>query len=209
MAIPKECRTMFIDADALDPARTYRLLSGAVVPRPIAWVTSGTVSRGVNLAPFSSFTWVSTYPAMLGFNIAPRPEGLKDTARNLHEFGEYVVNIAGRDMLGPLHASSEGFSAEISETEHLDLPTVESVKVQTPRLADAPVSMECILREVLQFGQTGSEFFVGEVVAFHVKDEIYDNGKIDTELLKPLSRLGGPRYASLTDIRTMPAVTGG
>jgi flavin reductase (DIM6/NTAB) family NADH-FMN oxidoreductase RutF len=78
---------MFIDAGTLDPAGTYRLLVGSVVPRPIAWVTSGISPRPVNLAPFSSFAWVSQHPAMLGFTINRRPTGRKDTIRNIEEDG--------------------------------------------------------------------------------------------------------------------------
>lgn len=194
---------MFIDASTLDATATYRILSGAVVPRPIAWVTTGTESKGVNLAPFSSFAWVSTYPAMLGFNIAPRPDARKDTARNIRDLGEYVVNIASHDMLEAVHASSENFDAGVSETQQLGLLTAQSTKVSTPRLADARVSMECVLRDILRFGSTGSEFFVGEVVAFYVDDGILEDGKIDSEVLQPLARLAGPRYATIGDIRTM------
>jgi flavin reductase (DIM6/NTAB) family NADH-FMN oxidoreductase RutF len=78
---------MFIDASTLDPASTYRLLVGSVVPRPIAWVTSGIPPQTVNLAPFSSFAWVSQHPAMLGFTINRRPSGLKDTMRNIERDG--------------------------------------------------------------------------------------------------------------------------
>ncbi|WP_204365576.1 flavin reductase family protein [Microbacterium sp. B19] len=90
---------MFIDAAGLSPADTYRLLVGSVVPRPIAWVTSG--REPVNLAPFSSFTWVSQHPAMLGFTVNRRAHGRKDTIRNIEEYGEYVVNIADESMLVP------------------------------------------------------------------------------------------------------------
>jgi flavin reductase (DIM6/NTAB) family NADH-FMN oxidoreductase RutF len=79
---------MFIDADTLDPAGTYRLLVGSVVPRPIAWVTSGVSPKPVNLAPFSSFAWVSQHPAMLGLTNNRRPTGRKDTIRNIEEDGE-------------------------------------------------------------------------------------------------------------------------
>jgi len=112
---------MFIDAATLDPAGIYRLLVGSVVPRPIAWVTSGASPKPVNLAPFSSFTWVSQYPAMLGFTVNRRPTGRKDTIRNIGEDGEYVVNIAGNEMLNQLHASSEWLGPEVSEIEALGL----------------------------------------------------------------------------------------
>lgn len=200
---------MFIDASRLDAASTYRMLVGSVVPRPIAWVTSGRSPKPTNLAPFSSFTWVSQHPAMLGFTINVRATGRKDTTRNIEEDGEYVVNIAGEHMLNDLHASSEWMPPDQSESDRLGLETAPSSIVSVPRLAAAPVSMECVHERTIQFSPTGGEFVVGRVVAWHVADDIMVDGRIDTGLLKPLGRLAGPRYSILGDITELPPVPGG
>ena len=200
---------MEIDAGSLDAKGTYRLLVGAVVPRPIAWITSGIDPEPTNLAPFSAFTWVSQYPAMLGVNIESRGSGRKDTARNIANHGEYVVNIASDTMLDDLHASSEQFPADTSEATVRGLDLAPSTAIATQRLAAAPVSMECVLRHVFEFGATGSQFIVGEVVTFHVQDHLLHNGRIDTELLRPIGRLAGPRYTSLGTIVTKDVLPGG
>jgi flavin reductase (DIM6/NTAB) family NADH-FMN oxidoreductase RutF len=163
----------------------------------------------VNLAPFSSFAWVSQYPAMLGITVVQRPTGIKDTARNIAEVGDYVVNIATDSMLEPLHLSSEGHGADISEASLLGLETAPSVKIRTPRLATAPISMECVLRHTVSFGAGGDQFIIGEVVAWHIDDAVMVDGRIDTELLRPLGRLAGPRYTNLGDVTTMSPVPGG
>jgi flavin reductase (DIM6/NTAB) family NADH-FMN oxidoreductase RutF len=200
---------VFIDASELDAAGTYRLLVGSVVPRPIAWVTSGAPPKPVNLAPFSSFAWVSQHPAMLGFTVNRRPTGRKDTLRNIEEDREYVVNIAGESMLPQLHASSTWLAPDESEAEALGLALQPSRLVSVPRLADVPISMECVYERTIAFSPTGGEFVVGRVVAWNIADDVMTGGRIDTELVRPLGRLAGPRYSGLGEVTELPPVPGG
>lgn len=202
-------QTTYVDAADLSPAETYRLLVGSVVPRPIAWVTSGVAPKPLNLAPFSSFAWVSQHPAMLGFTVNLRATGRKDTARNIAEDGEYVVHIAAERMLEQLHASSEWMEPDRSEVEQLGLRTVPSHRVSVPRLADAPVAMECVHERTIAFSPTGGEFIVGRVVGWHIDDEVLSGARIDTDLLRPLGRLAGPRYTTLGTVTELPPVPGG
>lgn len=198
---------MYVDASTLSPAETYRLLVGSVVPRPIAWVTSGL--DVVNLAPFSSFTWVSQHPAMLGFTVNRRADRRKDTVVNIEEVGEYVVNIAGDDMLAALHASSEFLEPSESEVERVGVALAPSRVVRVPRLRDVPVAMECRFHSTTAFSPTGGEFVVGTVVAWHISDDVLTAGRIDTDKVRPLGRLAGPRYTTLGDITELPPVPGG
>jgi flavin reductase (DIM6/NTAB) family NADH-FMN oxidoreductase RutF len=200
---------VFIDAADLDPATTYRLLVGSVVPRPIAWVTSGAPPKVTNLAPFSSFAWVSQHPAMLGFTVNRRAESRKDTITNIEEDGEFVVNIARDTMLHQLHASSEWVGSDQSEAEMLGLETAPSTFVSVPRLAGVPVSMECVYDRTIEFSPTGGQFVVGRVVAWHIEDDVMVDGRIDTARVRPIGRLAGPRYTSLAEIVELPPVPGG
>ena len=159
--------------------KTYKLLTGVVVPRPIAWVTTLSAA-GVNLAPFSTFTFVSPKPPMLAFSVGQRGGIYKDTARNILAVEEYVVHIADGALIEAVHNSAIEYPPEVSETEMLGLATVPSLHVKPPRLAAAPIAMECRLRQCLEFGDTRSRLIVGEVVAFHFRDGLLKNGKIDT-----------------------------
>ncbi|MDF2990345.1 MAG: hypothetical protein K0S37_859 [Microbacterium sp.] len=203
---------MFIDAGDLSPADTYRLLVGSVVPRPIAWVTSG--HDPVNLAPFSSFAWVSQHPAMLGFTVNKRASGRKDTVRNIEGYGEFVVNIADESMLEALHASSEWMPPEVGEADRLGLVLEDSRIIGVPGLRDAPVRMECRYHSTTAFSPTGGEFVVGTVVAWSIRDDVVRLGStgaasIDTQRLRPIGRLAGPRYTPLGDVVELPPVAGG
>ena len=197
---------MRIDPDGLDPERTYRLMTGIVVPRPIAWVTTLTPLGGVNLAPFSAFTFVSNHPPMIGINVGRKAGVMKDTGVNILRDREFVVNIPDASQIGAVHESSVEYPPEVSEVEALGLATTPSERVAPPRLAAAPVAMECVLHRSIAFGRTGSEFMVGEVVAFHVRDDLVEDGKVDTARLAPICRLGGPNYALLGEIVGMRTV---
>lgn len=197
---------MLIDSADLAAEQAYRLLTGIVVPRPIAWVTS--LSRGgkVNLAPFSAFTFVSPKPPMLAISIGRKAGIYKDTARNILAREQYVVHIADSSQLMAVHESSVEHPPEVSEVEELGLATVASQKIDVPRLRDAPIAMECRFRQCLEFGETRSRLIVGEVLAFHVRDGLVVNGKIETEALDPIARIAGPRYARLGEIVTLKPV---
>ncbi|MFC4276189.1 flavin reductase family protein [Achromobacter aloeverae] len=197
---------MRITAPDLTPEQAYKLMRGIVVPRPIAWISSLGPGGKVNLAPFSCFTFVSNAPPMVGVNIGRKAGQHKDTARNILAHGHFVVNIGDETLLDAMHASAEEHPPEVSEAELLGLDVIACQAIDTPRLAAAPVSMECRLHSVTPYGDTGAEFFVGEVLVFHIRDGLARDGKIDTEQLRPVCRIGGPNYASLGPIVTKRAI---
>jgi len=204
---PEPCETdMRIDPAELGAERIYRLMTGIVVPRPIAWVTSLSAKGVLNLAPFSAFTFVSQKPPMLAISIGRKAGVWKDTAHNILDTGEYVIHIADTPLMQALHDSSVEHPPDVSEVEHLNLATVPSELIKVPRLAAPPVAMECRFRQCLEFGEAKSRLIVGEVVMFHVRDGLVNNGKVETRELDPIARIGGPRYASLGEIVTLNTV---
>jgi flavin reductase (DIM6/NTAB) family NADH-FMN oxidoreductase RutF len=194
---------MEIDASKISGPDMYRLLTGIVVPRPIAWVTSMSSDGVVNAAPFSAFTWVSNDPAILGFSAGLRHGMPKDTARNIASSKNYVVNIADETLVEQLHLTADEFPADVSELSMAGLTTDPSAIVETPRISDAPIAMECKLQSILEFGRAGAQFVLGEVVHIHIREGLCVNGKIETSDLRPIARLGGPKYAKLGQIMTM------
>jgi flavin reductase (DIM6/NTAB) family NADH-FMN oxidoreductase RutF len=197
---------MKIDPAELGAEKAYRLLTGIVVPRPIAWVTSLSPGGAVNLAPFSAFTFVSPKPPMLAISVGRKSGVYKDTARNILAREEYVIHIADSPLLSAVHDSSAEHPPEVSEVDMLGLETVASDHIAVPRLAAAPIAMECRFRQCLEFGETRSRLIVGEVVAFHIRDGLLVNDKIETESLDPIARIAGPRYARLGEIVTLKPV---
>jgi flavin reductase (DIM6/NTAB) family NADH-FMN oxidoreductase RutF len=196
-----------IAADRLSAAEAYRLLVGIVVPRPIAWVTTRHDDGRINLAPFSCYTFVSSDPPMVAISIGRRAGVPKDTTRNARRSGEFVVNIVTEDQVEPMHLSSAEHASDTSEADLLGIALTPSIIVATPRVAAAPVALECRLSQIIPFGNLKTDLVVGEVVLFRIADALYRDGKVDTVGMRPLARLGGPTYARLGEILTMPTVS--
>ena len=197
---------MQIDPADMGAERIYRLMTGIVVPRPIAWVSSLSSKGTLNLAPFSAFTFVSQKPPMLAISVGRKGDNYKDTAHNILDTEEYVIHIADTPLMNAVHESSAEHPPDVSEVELLGLETLPCERVKVPRLAAAPVAMECVFRQCLEFGDARSRLIVGEVVMFHIRDGLMNNGKVETEALDPIARIGGPRYARLGDIVTLRTV---
>lgn len=201
---------MQIDPGPQTHAQNYRLMTGLVVPRPIAWITSMSPDGKVNLAPFSAFAFVCHKPPMVTTTMGLRESGsrkgeFKDTLLNILRTREYVVNIANRSLLRELHASSAEYPSDRSEVEALGLELCDSAIVKTPRLAAAPAALECRLHSTIEMGVAGDRMVIGEVVMFQIADQIFRNNKVETRELDPIARLGGPNYATFGEIVAMPA----
>ena len=198
--------TQTFEAASLDAEACYKLMSGVVVPRPIAWITTQSAQGVVNLAPFSCYTFVCSKPPMVGINMGLRDDQRKDTCRNIIEQGEFVINIGDETQAEAIHQSAAELPPEVSEVDLLGLRLSPSTLVRTPRLSDVPAALECRLHSIQSFGDTGAEFVVAEVVAFQFRDGLCTDGKIDIQRLRPLARIGGPHYARLGDLITLSPV---
>ncbi len=185
---------MEIDPSALDRTAAYRLLTTALVPRPVAWVGTRSAAGADNLAPFSYFMGVSTTPLLVAFSAARLRDGArKHTARNLLDTGVCTISIPEQADLDVMHASSAAW--EGSEFDALDLPRAEGAVVAAPRPVRTRVAMEGRLHQHLDLGQV--DLFLVEVLRFHVDDTLWKNGLVDPHAFDPVARLGGEFYASL------------
>ncbi|MBM7517054.1 flavin reductase family protein [Nocardioides nitrophenolicus] len=166
----------------------YRWLTGLVVPRPIAWVSSLSAAGVGNLAPHSFFTVASAEPPIVQFTSV----GAKDTLRNVLETGEFTVSLASRPLLEEINASSAAYDAGVDEARALDIEMAPSVTVAPPRVAASPASLECRLERTVPVGD--STIVLGEVVALTVDPEVLVDGRPALDRLAPLSRLGGDEW---------------
>ena len=188
---------MQIDVRALSEQEAYKLLIGSIVPRAIAWVTSVGPEGIVNAAPFSYFTGASASPPMLLIVIGRRDGEKKDTLRNIEHTRDFVVNVVTEDLGAPMNVTATDFPPEISEIAEAGLITLPSALVKPPRIAESPISMECRLAHLFEVGVSPHAIVVGEVVLWHVRDDLIAGGRIDHARLRPLGRLAGDGYCRL------------
>lgn len=198
----------------MDPNRqskqdNYKLLIGSVLPRPIAFVTSVNEQGVVNAAPFSFFTVVGTEPPLISITCIRKPGGqMKDTARNIAEQKEFVVHVVDGENVELVNDTSIDFPADVSEVEAIGLDLQPSEIVKVPRVTQTKIQMECRLHQILALGGVdgvpNADVIIGEVVQFHIDDDLYDQGRIDTARLDPVSRLAGTAYGKLGEMFSMP-----
>ena len=193
---------MKIDLARLNNRATYNLLVGAVVPRPIAWVSTVDESGIFNLAPFAAYCLVSVKPAMVGISVGTTRGGQKkDTLRNIQSTKDFVVNVVDESSAESMNITSAQFPADIDEFKEAGLTPVKADLVKAPLLAESPVNMECQLNQILEFGEEPiiNSFVIGEILRIHINDELYADGKIQMFKLKAIARLGGDFYCRTTD----------
>jgi flavin reductase (DIM6/NTAB) family NADH-FMN oxidoreductase RutF len=186
------------DPRTRDVRANYHFLTSAVMPRPIAWVTTLDAETGVlNAAPFSWFQAVCSDPPMVMLAIQRRADGSpKDTTRNIRATREFVVNVSPKAMAEAMVKSSGEYPPDVSEVEALGLRTTPSKAVKPPRLADSPVHLECRLHQEIPLGsKAGTSLLLGEVVHMAADDAVLDaRQNVDPGKLVLVARLGGQEY---------------
>ncbi|SEM64703.1 NADH-FMN oxidoreductase RutF, flavin reductase (DIM6/NTAB) family [Mesobacillus persicus] len=192
-----------IDPSANTERENYKLLTGSIIPRPIAFVTTLSKQGVLNGAPFSYFNIVSANPPMISLSIQRNGQSLKDTARNIHDTKEFVVHIVDEQNVTKVNETAASLPANQSEIDLANLTTVSSTKVSVPGVKEAKVRMECTLEHSIEIGEGSTDFIIGRIVQFHIEETIYEQGKIDPTGLAAVSRLAGNDYAKIGEIFTI------
>jgi flavin reductase (DIM6/NTAB) family NADH-FMN oxidoreductase RutF len=192
---------MIIDPSTIPAQTMYRVLIGAVVPRPIAFVSTMSEAGVLNVAPFSFFNAFCADPPVVGFGPVWRKPA-KDTITNIRATREFVVNIVGEDIAEAMNVCSADFPPDVDEFQQSKLTPIPSLVVKPPRVKESRINMECSLLQIVDFSEKphGGSLVLGQIVRLHVDDEIIDESyKIDADKLRAIGRMGGPEYTRTRD----------
>ncbi len=189
---------MEIDLSAMPARDAHDMLVSALIPRPIAWVSSTNRQGQVNLAPFSFFCGITWSPPTLGFSVVNRSDGSrKDTIVNIEETGQFVVNMVSHDLAGLMVKTASTLPRGVSEADEAGVALAASVKVSVPRVKDARVAFECALDRIVAVGQgaNAGNLVLGTILLMHVLDGIVEEGKgIDPVRFDAIGRLGAAHF---------------
>lgn len=194
-----EKTTTTIDPNKISTAELQQLLLTAVAPRPIALASTVDKNGNVNLSPFSFFNVFSANPPILIFSPARRIKDntAKHTYENVKGIKEVVINIVNFPMVEQMSLSSTEYAKGVNEFIKSGFTPIASDKITPPRVAEAPVSFECIVENVIELGAEGGagNLIISRVVNIHIRNEYKGNdGKLDTEKLDLVARMGGNWY---------------
>lgn len=193
---------MEFDFSRLAENDRYKLMCASITPRPIAWVTSQSAVGVRNAAPFSFFNMMGAEPPLIALGLMNRPEGgYKDSAANILETGEFVVNLVAEADAEAMSFTCIDAPPEFDEIAEAGIETAPSTLVRAPRIASAPVAMECCVFETVAARST--TIVVGEVLCFHINDALVDADRfhVDTVAMRLVARMQGRSwYARSTDL---------
>ena len=181
-----------------------RVLTGVVVPRPIAFVSTISNSGNVNLSPYSFFNAVSYDPPLIIFSSSKfTSDGkLKDSLSNIEQNGEFVVNIVNENIVEAMNTTAAEYPEDVNEFDIANLTQIDSDLVKPPRLRESPVNMEWKLERIITLGTEAHPqgLVIGEIIQLHIDDEIISGHRINHEKLKPVGRLAGNMYTHTNDV---------
>ncbi|KQL57392.1 MULTISPECIES: flavin reductase family protein [Bacillaceae] len=182
----------------------YKLLSGTVIPRPIAFVTTRSTESGkTNAAPFSFFSMLAGDPPLLSIAVGRKKGLMKDTARNAVASKELVIHVVHEDLVSDMNQTAATLKPEESEVDLTSLSLVESTSIQVPGIKEALVRFECQLESHLPIqndeGEVSFDLLIARVIVIHLDETVYNKEKnyVLPDKLKPVARLSGPNYAGL------------
>jgi flavin reductase (DIM6/NTAB) family NADH-FMN oxidoreductase RutF len=200
---------MFYHFDRPDPGISPSPFKACVVPRPIGWISTLSAAGVPNLAPFSFFNAIGEAPPLVMFcaNGEHVEGGEKDSVRNARETGEFVVNLATWSLRDAVNQSSAAVERAVNEFELAGVKPAPSLRVRPPRVAESPVSLECVVSAIHELpfdeSQEISWMVMGRVLGMHIADEAVVGGRVSIEKLHPIARLGYREFAAVERIFTM------
>lgn len=195
---------MEFDPDTLEQSAIYKLISGAIIPRPIGWISTISPDGINNLAPFSFFNLIGDDPPHVMFSTAKSHDSNKDTLNNVLANGQFVVNMVTEDLVEQMNMTSNSLHPNEDEFVHAGLTPLDSVKIQPKRVKESLVTFECELAhhyslENHKFG--GATMVVGRIIMMHFDENVLlDNYKINMDHYRPVSRLAGSAYSKIGEI---------
>lgn len=173
----------------------YKFIIGSILPRPIAVVSTKNEDGSNNIAPFSFFTGVSAKPMIIAFCplIRTSTGEKKDTVINIEREKEFVVNFVTEENADLVNMASAELSYGEDEFNYAGLTPIESEMVKAMRMKESPIHFECKLKDILSYGDKpgAGTLITGEVVKIHIDEKLYDNGRILTQVFKPMGRGAG------------------
>ncbi|RWX00385.1 flavin reductase family protein [Flavobacterium cerinum] len=193
----------------IDPLETsqkniYKILTGAVIPRPIGWISSISEDGVPNLAPFSFFNAVGEDPPHVMFSTVRTGDKNKDTLNNVLATKQFVVNMATEELVEAMNATSIELPPNGNEFEYAGLTPIPSIKVKPFRVKESPITFECELvhhYSLEDHKNGGATIMIGRIIMFHVDESVLlDDYKINMDTYRPVARLAGSNYAKLGEI---------
>ena len=194
---------MFFDITDLDLERSYKLLSSCVTPRPIAWVITRSAEERYNAAPYSLFNFFGGHPPVVAIGMGERNGLAKDSLHNIRKHPDFAINLVPSFLAETMNDTATAFTSEVDELKAAGVDTLMCNKIDIPRIARSPVTLECRMRETIDL-DTAGVLLLANVIGVHVDDDAVINDQrcyIDAAALDLIGRMESPGWYTHTKDR--------
>ncbi|EJG8151637.1 flavin reductase family protein [Listeria monocytogenes] len=198
--------TIFKSAD-LSQKENYKFLTGSIIPRPIAFVTTlAEYGETVNAAPFSFFNVVSSDPAIVSIAVQRANGEQKDTARNAAFTKELNIHIVSESFVEEMNKTAARLAPDVSEIDTTSLHLEKVPGMKTPKISEANIVLTAKLEQIIPIkndaGEVVSDLILARILTYDFADEVFDSEHhyILPEKLEPVARLAGNDYTKFGDI---------
>ena len=187
-----------IDPNNISQPELHGYLLSAVAPRPICFASTIDSKGNVNLSPFSFFNVFSSNPPIMIFSPARsgRDNTTKHSHQNVKEVPEVVINVVNHDMVEQMSLASTAYAKGVNEFEKAGFTQLPSEKVKPPRVGEAPIAFECSVQDVIELAELpgAGNLILAKVELIHINESYLTEGKLDTQKLDLVGRMGGSWY---------------
>lgn len=96
----------------------------------------------------------------------------------IEQSGEFVINLPSEDMTFAMDYCGVKSGKDVDKFQIQNLTPAAGNHVACPMIQEAPVNLECVVREVREY--PSHDMFVAEIVGVHVEEKYLDaKGKLD------------------------------
>ncbi len=195
---------MEFNPDTLETKEIYKLLTGSIIPRPIAWIATIDESGTNNLAPFSYFNMIGDDPPHVMFSTRRDNNSNKDTLNNVLSTKQFVVNMVTESLAEEMNSSAQAVAPEVDEFEMVGVTPIPSSVVKPMRVKESPIQFECEMVHhyfLEDHKQGGACVIIGRVVRMHFDESVLlEDYKINMKTYKPIARLAGSNYSKIGEV---------
>lgn len=137
-------------------------------PIPAVMVSCGSLEDKPNIITIAWAGTICSNPAMVSISIRKERYSY-DLIKNSKEF---VINLVTEELVKQADYCGVKSGRDVDKFKQMKLTPVKGQKVSAPLIAESPVNIECIVKDIIPLGT--HDMFLAEVVSVAVNKKLMD-----------------------------------
>ncbi len=162
-----------------------------IYPIPVVMASCGSDENEFNIITVGWTGTICTNPAMCYISIRPQRHSYEIIKKNM----EFVINLVTRDLVFKADWCGVKSGCDFNKFKEMNLTPVSGNFVKAPLIAESPVNIECIVKEIKPLGL--QDMFIAEVLGINAGEKYIDKntGQFDLVKAEPVCYVHGRYFA--------------